>query len=141
MNFTETAWCLGGLWLSAFTSATLLPGTSEAVFAAAVAARPQGWAAAWLTAACGNSLGSLTSYWLGRLLPPKQRALPPRAAAWLARYGAWALLLAWVPLIGDALPAAAGWLRLPAWRCALAVVLGKTLRYGVLLAGVWWFAV
>lgn len=131
--FSDTALLLGGLWLSAFTSATILPGTSDAAFAALVHNRPELAAAAWLTASCANSLGSLTSYWLGRLLPPRQ-SLSPKTAALLQRYGAWALLLAWLPLVGDALPAAAGWLRLNAWTCAVAITVGKTARYGLL----WW---
>ena len=44
------------------------------------------------------------------------------------------LLLSWVPLLGDALCVAAGWLRLAWWPCVLWLTLGKTLRY-LLLAG------
>jgi membrane protein YqaA with SNARE-associated domain len=45
------------------------------------------------------------------------------------RYGALTLLLAWLPVVGDALCAAAGWLRVP-WLLAAAVIAaGKLLRY------------
>jgi membrane protein YqaA with SNARE-associated domain len=47
----------------------------------------------------------------------------------------WSLLLAWLPLVGDGLPIAAGWLRLNAWASCLMLLAGKFLRYGVLLAG------
>jgi membrane protein YqaA with SNARE-associated domain len=58
--------------------------------------------------------------------------MPARALAWVQRYGAYALLLAWVPLIGDALCAAAGWLRVRWWAAALAMALGKLARYLVI---------
>lgn len=99
---------LATLWFSAFTSATLLPGTSEAAFAAFLWQRPEAAWAAWLAAGSGNTLGSLTSYWIGCQLPERdQSKLSPRAVSLLLRHGAWLLLLAWLPVAGDALPLAA----------------------------------
>jgi membrane protein YqaA with SNARE-associated domain len=43
------------------------------------------------------------------------------------------LLLAWAPLVGDALCAAAGWLRLAWLPCLGWMALGKGLRYALLL--------
>ncbi len=48
------------------------------------------------------------------------------------RYGTPALLLAWAPLIGDALCLAAGWLRLNPWQAALYMAIGKFARYWVI---------
>ena len=57
-----------------------------------------------------------------------------RALAWMRQYGAAALLLSWVPIIGDPLCVVAGWLRIP-FALALAVIaVAKTLRYAVLVA-------
>ena len=99
---------LATLWFSAFTSATLLPGTSEAAFAAFLWQRPEAAWAAWLAAGSSNTLGSLTSYWIGCQLPEcGQSKLSPRAVSLLRRHGAWLLLLAWLPVAGDALPLAA----------------------------------
>jgi membrane protein YqaA with SNARE-associated domain len=53
----------------------------------------------------------------------------------MRRYGAPMLLLAWTPIIGDALCAAAGWLRLAWLPCALWMALGKGARYAVVVAG------
>lgn len=50
----------------------------------------------------------------------------------LRRYGTPALMLAWVPLIGDALCLAAGWLRLRWWQAALFMAIGKFARYWVI---------
>jgi membrane protein YqaA with SNARE-associated domain len=44
-------------------------------------------------------------------------------------HGTTALLLSWVPLIGDALCIAAGWLRLPPLRSAVMMAIGKGARY------------
>lgn len=132
---TTLLYSLGGLFVSAFTSATILPGTSEAVLAALLYAHPDSWLWAWLLAGWGNTLGSLVTYGMGRVLPQRLNKIPPRAQTLLHRYGAWTLLLAWVPILGDALPLAAGCLRLPVWWCGAALAVGKFARYAVVVAG------
>ncbi len=52
-----------------------------------------------------------------------------RAANLIARYGAPALLLSWVPLIGDAIVAAAGLAGTPLGWFSLWTILGKLARY------------
>jgi len=47
----------------------------------------------------------------------------------LRKYGSPALLLSWVPFVGDPLCVAAGWLRLNPWLTALFMALGKFARY------------
>lgn len=125
------------LWLAAFAAATLLPTASEAVLAAMLLQHPQYAWLLWATASFGNTAGSLTSYAVGRFLPQRRRA-PGRAADRLQRHGAPVLLLSWLPAVGDALPLAAGWLRLPFWHCLFWIALGKSLRYGVLACLVLW---
>jgi membrane protein YqaA with SNARE-associated domain len=122
---------LTALFVSAFTSATVLPGSSEVVLVAFLRAFPDRALAAIAVATVANTLGGLTTYGLGRVLPPK-KDLAPRALAWVRRHGAAALLLSWVPLVGDALCAAAGWLRVSWWQAALAMALGKLARYCVI---------
>ena len=130
---------LTALWLlfgSAFVSATLLPGNSEAALLVFLHNFPDAALRAVAFAAIGNTLGGVTSYWIGRLLPRAQEE--GRAMALLHRFGAAALLLSWVPIIGDVLCVGAGWLRLGAVRVTVFMALGKGLRYAVLAAG--WFA-
>jgi membrane protein YqaA with SNARE-associated domain len=131
----QAVWlALGGLVLSAFTSATILPGNSELVLAAFLYKWP-GWLwPALLLATLANSAGSATSLWLGYRAPHK--ALSPRLERWFTRFGPAVLVLSWVPVIGDALPLAAGWLRLPWLSSLLWLTLGKALRYLVLAWGV-----
>ncbi|MDO5639714.1 MAG: DedA family protein [Neisseria sp.] len=130
----DLLWPYLTLATSAFTSATILPGTSEAAFLALLYVRPQEWAWLWLTAGLFNGFGSVVSYGMGRLIPPKKQP-SEKVLRWLRRWGVWSLLLAWLPLVGDGLPIAAGWLRLDFWKCCVMLLAGKFLRYAVLLAG------
>ena len=66
-----------------------------------------------LVATAGNYLGACTTYWRARYAAERGGARATRRAgerrrALIARYGPPALLLSWVPLIGDALVALAG---------------------------------
>ena len=123
------------LAFSAFTSATILPGTSEAAFAVFLHQFPAHAWGGWLCAGLFNGLGSMVSYGMGRLLPDKKRP-SEKVMRWFERYGTWTLFLAWVPIIGDALPIAAGWLRLNWLKCAVILLIGKLLRYAVILWGI-----
>lgn len=126
-----------GLWslcASAFLSATVLPGSSEALLAAALAAAPS-LGRAWLLVGCAaifNTLGSMTSWAIGRYVP--HRTPEGKAVERLQRWGAPAMALAWVPFIGDMLPLAAGWLRMGFWPVLLWTALGKAGRYAALAA-------
>ena len=127
---------LTGLFVASLLAATLLPGGSEIVLFALVRAEPQLATAALVVATIGNTLGGMSTYGLARLLPKG----PPASGRvdLVVRHGSPSLLLAWAPVIGDALCAAAGWLRLPWLPCMAWMALGKGLRYGVVLAGAGW---
>jgi membrane protein YqaA with SNARE-associated domain len=139
MDFAFTAEAgLAGLFLASFLSATLLPGGSEAVLFAVIRLHPEQAMAALILASVGNTLGGMSTYAMARLIPQKVGAgdtasFGENHAATLCRWGPPALLLAWAPLIGDALCAAAGWLRLPALPCALWMASGKTARYALVV--------
>jgi membrane protein YqaA with SNARE-associated domain len=132
---------LGGLFFVSFLAATLLPGGSEAAFLAFIAHWPGQSGAALLAATLGNTLGGMSSYMLARLLPEKSLAkLNERYLRLAQRSGAPVLVLAWLPLIGDLLCVAAGWLRLPWLPCLLWMTLGKGLRYALMAVGWQWLA-
>ena len=100
---------LAGLLASSFLSATILPGNSEVVLAAVVSKLPGLFWTAVAVATLGNTVGGMTSYALGRLIPAQGgRKLAPQAVALAQRCGIPMLLLAWVPVIGDALCVAPG---------------------------------
>ena len=95
--------------LSSLLGATLLPGGSELVLAGVLHLHPELFWAALLVGTLGNTLGGMISFGMGWMLPQTQQL---KHVEKLRRYGTPALLLAWVPLLGDALCVAAGWLRL-----------------------------
>ncbi len=129
----STSIALWSLFSSSFLSATLLPGTSEIVLTAMLAAKSASVTSLILVATFGNVLGGLTNVIIGRLLPqPKSQKGLATAMRWLQRYGAPALLLSWLPMIGDLLCVAAGWLRLPLLPVTIYLLIGKALRYMVL---------
>jgi membrane protein YqaA with SNARE-associated domain len=130
MELTTALWTL---FASSFLAATLPPGGSEAVLIAVLAARPDAAAPAIAVATAGNTLGGVVSYMLGRLIP---RSRPLKGLASVQRYGAPVLLLSWVPIIGDALCVAAGWLRLNPLAAAIYMAAGKFGRYLLITVGV-----
>jgi membrane protein YqaA with SNARE-associated domain len=135
MDATVETVGLAALLASAFLSATLLPGNSELALLALLQQKPALLWPALAVATVGNTAGGLTSYAVGRLFPrpPENRAL-----RWLERYGPAALLLSWVPVVGDALCVAAGWLRHNLAAAAVFIAVGKFARYAVLAAGFVW---
>jgi membrane protein YqaA with SNARE-associated domain len=122
-----------GLFVASFISATVLPGGSEVVLIALIHKYPEVIWRAVGVATIGNTLGGMTSYLLGRLIPNRVRSM---AIIYLHRYGYWALLFSWLPLLGDALCVAAGWLRFNPWYSLVLLAIGKLVRY-VLIAGGW----
>lgn len=123
---------LAALFAASFAAATLIPLPSEAALFAYLQVYPEKTALAVAVATLGNTAGGMTSYLIGRLIPQKRLNL--RAVEWLRRYGAPATVLAWLPIIGDALCLAAGWLRIH-WAAALAfMAAGRLARYIVVAA-------
>jgi membrane protein YqaA with SNARE-associated domain len=120
---------LATLFALSFAAATLVPLPSEASLFAYVHLYPDRAALAVVVATLGNTAGGMTTYAIGRLIP--QRKIDARAVDWLHRYGAPVTLLAWLPIIGDALSLAAGWLRVN-WAAALGfMAAGRLARYVV----------
>lgn len=117
---------LGALFVSSFLAATLLPGGSEVVLFSVLKLHPGQFWTALAVATLGNTLGGLSSYLIGRLIPPTK---PLKGLHAVKRWGSPALLLSWVPLLGDPLCVAAGWLRLNVWWCTLFIATGKFARY------------
>jgi membrane protein YqaA with SNARE-associated domain len=126
-----------GLFASSFLSATLLPGSSEAVLLGLLALGASDPVLLVLVATVGNVLGSVVNWVIGRFLahfsdrpwfPIKPRSYE-RAANWYRRLGVWSLLFAWVPIVGDPLTAVAGALRVDFRVFLWLVTVGKAGRY------------
>jgi membrane protein YqaA with SNARE-associated domain len=139
---------LWGVFFSSFISATLLPGGSEVVLAGALRLHPELFWPVLLLGTLGNTLGGMVTFAMGWLLPQRMGGSetaghPPAHSSRvqtqqlkhvekLRHYGTPALMLAWAPLIGDALCLTAGWLRLNPWQALLFMAIGKFARYGLI---------
>ena len=129
-----------GLFLSAFLAATLVPAYSEILFAGLVASGYDPLAL-WAWASAGNTLGSAVNWMLGRYLLEfqDQRWFPFKqdnlglAQRWFQKYGVWSLLMAWLPIGGDALTFIAGIMRVNFAVFFVLTAIGKATRYAILL--------
>ena len=127
-----------GLFISAFISSTIAPGGSEAVLIYMVAEQQYDRLFLVGIATVGNTLGALTTWWLGSFTAkkyPVERFLPEKkqqAVRTVQKWGSWALLFSWLPVIGDGLCFAAGWIKLPLLVSVLAIVFGKMGRYAAI---------
>jgi len=124
------------LFGSAFLAATILPFYSEVVLFALLREGGDPLLLV-LIATLGNTLGAVVNWVLGLyLLHFRDRrwfyfsqSQIDRAQRWFQRYGFWSLLLAWMPIGGDALTLIAGIMKVRLWIFLLLVATGKALRY------------
>lgn len=128
---------LAVLFFWSFLAATILPVGSEPALVALTRSSDR-VALLLLIATVGNYLGACTTYGLARLAAEKADArldskAGPRAVHLLDRYGRPALLLSWVPLVGDAIVAAAGVVKIPFGPFSMWVIAGKAVRYAVVI--------
>lgn len=140
---------LFGLFLTCLLSATVLPFSSEAIVAGALLLGYPGWVIV-LVATLGNTVGGMISFymgwlckwdWLERWFKVKREKIE-RFRHRIDRYGEWAALLTWLPIVGDPLAIAMGFMRLNPWWTMLIMFIGKCLRYIVttyLLGLTGWF--
>lgn len=129
-----------GLFTSSFLAATLLPFYSEVLLAGLFRAGYDFWLLL-AVATAGNTLGAAVNWVLGRYLeqykdrrwfPFKEHKLG-HAQRWFNRFGVWSLLMAWLPIGGDALTFIAGLLRVSFPLFFLLTAIGKGARYAVVL--------
>ncbi len=128
------------LFFSAFLSATLLPGSSEALLLYKLS-QQQAAVPLLFSATSGNLLGSIVTYAMGvlgnnlmhkRWLGIDEKALL-KAEGHYQRWGVYSLLLAWLPIIGDPLCLLAGLMKVNLVAFVLLAGVGKLARYSVLV--------
>ena len=123
---------LVSLFAAAFLAATIVPLSSEAALFAVLQLHTDLYWPALLVATAGNTLGGMSSYLIGRFIGTKK---PLKQLGRVQHYGAPVLVLAWLPLVGDGLCIAAGWLKLNWAAIAIWQMLGRLLRYLVVAQG------
>ncbi|NNJ92009.1 MAG: DedA family protein [Gammaproteobacteria bacterium] len=128
------------LFISAFLSATLLPGSSEALLLYRLSEQEM-VVPLLISATSGNILGSIVTYYMGvfgntlmhkRWLGIDEKALL-KAEKNYQRWGIYSLLLAWLPVIGDPLCLVAGLMRVNLIAFIMLAGIGKLARYSVLI--------
>jgi membrane protein YqaA with SNARE-associated domain len=137
---------LWGMFLSAFTSATLLPGTSEAIMLGLLGSQYSFWGVICV-ATVGNVLGSITNYliglygnqWLITKVIGADRSRLEKSERIYQRFGYLSLFFSWMPVIGDPLTVFAGIFRLPFFLFLAIVTISKFGRYFVLGYGFIYF--
>lgn len=124
------------LFASSFLAATILPFYSEVLLFALLRDGGDPYALV-ATATLGNTLGAAVNWVLGLyILRFRDRrwfyfseSQIARAQSWFHRYGVWVLLMAWLPIGGDALTLIAGIMRVRFDLFLVLVGVGKALRY------------
>jgi len=133
-----TAWLV--LFGASFLAATVVPFYSEFAVAGMLAAGEPA-PGVLVVATLGNTFGAAVNWALGRYLlhfrdrrwfPVKTGQLE-RAQRWFQRFGVWSLLLAWMPIGGDALTFVAGVMRVRFDVFFVLTAIGKGARYAALI--------
>jgi len=108
------------LFFASFLAATILPFSSEVALVAALSAGTPKYEALFV-ASFGNILAIVLNYYLGYFLYEKSKTklrgskFGKKALLLGHKWGFGALLLSWLPLIGDPLTIVAGLVRLNFW--------------------------
>lgn len=129
-----------GMFLAGLLAGTVVPFSSEVVLVGLILL---GFDAIPLliVASIGNWIGGMTTYWVGlqgktdwlekyfgvskkKLINFKSR---------LNKWGSYWALLSWVPIAGNVITAALGFFRVPIIPVAVFMMIGKVLRYAILI--------
>jgi membrane protein YqaA with SNARE-associated domain len=94
-----------------------------------------------MVASIGNWLGGMTNYcigylgkteWIQKYLKVKQESID-KIQHWLHKKGALMALFSFMPVVGDLIPLALGFMKANVWVVSICVFVGKFLRYAAIL--------
>lgn len=133
-------WGYWGIILAGFLSGTIIPLSSEAVL---VVLLSQGLdpGKLFLLATVSNWIGGMTTFWIGHLgklewIEKYFRVTHKQLLRWeskVAKYGAYFAILGWLPLLGNAIVLALGYFRAREWPSTWWLLVGKTIRYAIII--------
>ena len=126
-----------GLFAGAFLAATIVPLSSDIIYAGVLIIPDINPWIAFVLVTLGNWTGSLTSYWLGYLgkwkwlekifkIKPEQLE---KQRFRISKHGALLAFFTWLPFIGDVINVALGFYRVNLVVCAIYSLIGRTLRF------------
>ena len=124
-----------------FLAATILPFSSELSLAGFISTSNFNNLLLLIAASLGNILGSVVNWFIGfysrnftsKKWFPFNELQITTSSKWFEKFGKWALLFAWVPILGDPLTLVAGLLRVKFLDFIILVAIGKVSRYLVVL--------
>jgi len=135
-----TEWGYLGIFLAGLLAGTVVPFSSEVVL---VSLYVIGFKAIPLLiiASIGNWIGGMTTYWVGKQgrmdwLEKYFRVSKDKILNFKERLDKWGVywaLLSWVPILGNVITAALGFFRVRIVPVAIYMMVGKVIRYAVLL--------
>lgn len=129
-----------GMFVAAFIAGSVFPFSSETVMVMLQVGGAEPLPL-FVSATIGNVGGSMFNYGIGRVgkeswrerLMPKNPDKRARNERLLQKYGAWAGVLCFVPILGSAIAVMMGYMRLNPWMSLLAIFIGKAARYAILI--------
>lgn len=135
-----------GLFLACFLAATILPFGSELVFAGLLASSKFDPWTCLIIASVGNWLGGMTNYYLGKLgkIEWIERYLKVKKSKieqiqnWLEGKGAIMGFFSFLPVIGDVIAIALGYMRANIYIVSISMLVGKVARYIAIMYGIEW---
>lgn len=136
---------LASLFVGSLLASTIVPGGVEVLIYYLYQTGSYSFLSLLLVATAGNTIGGIITFFMGMLLRKgltglkwQQRIdrffrLDDKAMGRVQRWGIPALFLSWMPIIGDPIVLAGGYLRLPKLASCLMILFSKFSRYLVLL--------
>lgn len=129
-----------GMFVAAFIAGSVFPFSSETVMVMLQVGGAEPLPL-FVSATIGNVGGSMFNYGIGRVgkeswrerLMPKNPDKRTRNERLLQKYGAWAGVLCFVPILGSAIAVMMGYMRLNPWMSLLTIFIGKAARYAILI--------
>ena len=125
------------LFTISFLAATILPLSSELMFASMLSIESYNQTLLITLSSLGNILGSVFNWVLGYYFIKQQnkkwfpfnKKQISKSSLWFEKYGKWSLLFVWVPIIGDPLTFVAGTMKIKFFIFLILVGIGKISRY------------
>lgn len=129
-----------GMFLAAFLAATILPFSSDVLLSVMLLGDFDSLTL-WAFASVGNWLGGMLSYgmgylgkweWIEKYLKVSASKVD-RFKVYAEKYGSYFALITWLPIVGDPMAIALGFVKTRVVPTAIWMFVGKSLRYAVII--------